>query len=95
MSGKDSINVLAVLDRAVKDAQDRVPFMPPEGTFDADHQFAYEEAGSAYMELREARAAIAELIAAVKARRVTPMGSLWVAAFDREGAALARCGGAK
>ncbi len=58
------VDVLAVLDREIEEARKRVPFMPPGGTESTEHQQAYDESGSVLVNLRETRAAVAELIEA-------------------------------
>lgn len=56
------VDVLAVMDREIEEARKRVPFMPPGGPQNAEHQREYEEAGDVLVQLREARAAVAALI---------------------------------
>ena len=63
------VDVLAVLDREIEEARKRVPFMPPGGTESTEHQQAYDESGSVLVNLRETRAAVAELIEATTALR--------------------------
>lgn len=62
MSG--SVDVLPVLDREIEQARKRVPFVHPEGPQSAEHQREYEEAGEVLAQLREVRAAVAELLEA-------------------------------
>lgn len=83
------VDVLAVMDREIEESRKRVPFMHPEGPQNPQHQREYEETGNVLVQLREARAAVAELIESCGHLKRDATNERW-AAFH---AALARVKG--
>lgn len=59
------VDVLASLDRQIEEARKRIPFMHPEGAESSEHQYEYDESSAVFVNLREVRAAVADLIDAL------------------------------